>query len=106
MNTGTCYVFDSNDSIVAFPLLDCVNGDTLQLDSPTSATYYTIYGGRVFKVREAVVDSTDFGVGLTLHTWPNNNNYFLDMNFGLLAATAFIIAFFVILFHWFIRLRG
>lgn len=106
MDTGTCYVFESSDGLVSFPLLSCSDGDSLQLDSPTSAEYYKIIGGRIFKVRERVVDSSDFDVGLVLHTWPDNGRYFLDMNSAIIPATFLLALFFIILYRWFIRLRG
>lgn len=106
MNTGTCYVFASDSELVAFPLLSCSDGDILQLSESTTAEDYIIISGRLFKVRERSVDSSDFRDSSVLHVWSANSQYFLDMNFALIAGVGFIICFFTILFHWFIRLRG
>ena len=106
MDFGTCYAFLSSNEVISFPSLDCSDGDVLQLDSPTLGEDYTIYGGRLFKVRQGTFDSSDFEPGLVLHVWNSNDSYFLDMNFVFISSVIFIALFFTVLFRWFIRLRG
>lgn len=105
MNNGICYVFNSDNTISAFPDIVCSDNSILEFDESTRVEDYQVYGGRLFKIRERSALSSDFEYGSITHIW-SDSNYFIDMNFGLLSATLLLIGFFIILFRWFIRLRG
>lgn len=108
MDNGTCYIQYNSNTLYAFPNLTCNEGDLLPSYSSTVRETYYIYNGRIVLSNRQTVTSNTGGAyrDYVSHIWGNKVEYSLDVNYLVLPATLFVLAFFWIIYKWFIRLRG
>lgn len=108
MNDGTCYIQYNASTIYGFPNLSCTEGSTVPTFSSTVRETYYIYNGRiVLSNRQTVTNTSGTSYNnYVSHIWGNKVEYSLDANYLVLPATILVVAFFWIIYKWFIRLRG
>lgn len=108
MDNGTCYIQYNSNTLYAFPNLTCHEGDLLPSYSSTIRETYYIYNGRIVLSNRQTITSNIGGSysNYVSHIWGNKVDYSLDANYLVLPATLFVLAFFWIIYKWFIRLRG
>lgn len=108
MDNGTCYIQYNANTIYAFPNLSCTEGSTMPSFSSTIRETYYIYNGKIVLSNRQNITSTSSQSYSTYvsHLWGNKMDNSLDVNYLVLPATILVVAFFWIIYKWFIRLRG
>lgn len=108
MQDGTCYIQYNSNTLYGFPNLSCTEGATLPTYSSTVRETYYIYNGRIVLSNRQNITSSSGGSyrDYVSHIWGNKVEYSLDANYLILPATILVVAFFWIIYKWFIRLRG
>lgn len=108
MDNGTCYIQYNASTLYGFPNLDCTEGNLLPSYSSTVRETYYIYNGKIVLSNRQTITSTSGGSyrDYVSHIWGNKVDYSLDANYLVLPATILMVAFFGIIYKWFIRLRG
>lgn len=109
MPDNTCYILYNSTTIYAFPnLRNCVDGHNLPSFQQETRDTYNLYNGRWVKTHSDLVNNN----------YNNYTNYVayiandfgrysgIDPNYLILPATLLVLAFFLVIYKWFIRLRG
>lgn len=108
MQDGICYIQYNANTIYAFPNLNCSEGALLPSFSSTDRWTYYLYNGKyVLSNKQSVSNSTYNSYSTYVsHISHNQERYAIDLNYLILPATILVLAFFSIIYKWFIRLRG
>lgn len=104
MTDGLCYVYQSSNTIYAYPDLSCTDGELLPDYNATTRETYYITGGRLVKSSSSTHNNNYGSNNYVAHIYHGES--FLDYNSLILPCTAFVICFMLIIYRWFFRLRG
>lgn len=108
MRDGLCYIQYNANTVYAFPNLSCTEGNLLPTYTSTIRETYYLYNGRfVLSNRQTVTNNYGNSYDTYIsHISSGKVDYAFDANFLILPATLLILAFFSVIYKWFIRLRG
>lgn len=101
MNNGDYFIIGSSDTLYKLSS-PCSVGSTVDLRNETVVRY------RLINNQWFASDNYTFGNYSNYDYYCNqwNDTYKIDFNFLILPAVIVVLAFFSIIFRWFIRLRG
>lgn len=108
MQDGICYIQYNANTIYAFPNLHCNEGDLLPSYTSTARWTYYVYNGRyVLSNKQTHENNYNQAYGTYVsHIYHGSLGSAFDPNYLVLPATILVVAFFSIIYRWFIRLRG
>lgn len=107
MSDGTCYIQYNSDTIYAFPDLSCTENSILPTFNTTTRQVYILSNGKYILTRSDNISYNSlYYTDYVSHISSELDRFAIDTNFLILPASLFVLAFFSIIYHWFIRLRG
>lgn len=107
MEDGLCYIRYNSDTFYAFPDLSCTEGSILPTFTTTTRQVYRLFNDRLELSQVSSIDSSfnNYSSYIT-HISSGLDGPIISPNSLVLPAALFVLAFFSVIYHWFIRLRG
>lgn len=103
MHNGDRYVIYSANTLYRLPSSTCTEGSTVNLSNTSVNRVYLVNGQ--WQYGDFYTTGNYNSTSYVCHVW-NEVSPKYDVNFLILPATLLVMAFFYIIYKWFIRLRG
>lgn len=105
MNDGECFIYYNADTIYSFPELNCNESSTIPEFSTTIRNkYFLSSDGYVHLSTSDIIPANSLTEDYVTHVY--HGQFLGDHSSFLLPGTLIILAFFIVIYKWFIRLRG
>lgn len=102
MEDGQRYVVYSQNILYYLPNASCSEGSSIVLNNTPYTVVYNV-NGNWLKGSSGTTSSYSSN-SYICHVWNNSQSY--NQNYLVLPAVLVVLAFFSVIFHWFLRLRG
>ena len=102
MEDGQRYVVYSQNTLYYLPNATCSEGSSIVLNNTPYSVVYNV-NGNWLKGGSGTTSSYNSNT-YTCNVWNNSQSY--NQNYLVLPSVLVVLAFFSVIFHWFLRLRG